>query len=53
LYLEDFGDVPLVQACASVGKTKMEKLYFEAVDPLVEMPLFATFPGNASCLAFE
>jgi aminoglycoside/choline kinase family phosphotransferase len=53
LYLEDFGDVTLVQACANVGKEKMESLYVQAVDRLVEMHLRATFPGNAACLAFR
>ena len=53
LYLEDFGDVTLVEACASVGKAKMEGLYVQAIDRLVEMHLRATFPGNASCLVFR
>ena len=53
VYLEDFGDVTLVQACAGVEKEKMERLYVQAIDRLVEMHLRATFPGNVSCLAFR
>ena len=53
LYLEDFGDVTLGEACASVGKANIERLYGQAVDRLVEMHLRATFPRNASCLAFR
>ena len=53
LYLEDFGDVTLVQACAGVGKVEIESLYVQAVDRLVDMHLRATFPENVSCLAFR
>jgi len=44
LYLEDLGDVTLVQACVIGGKANRECLYIQAVDRLVEMHLRATFP---------
>lgn len=53
LYLEDFGDLTLVQVSNSVGKSELESVYHQAVDQLVEMHLRATFPANASCLAFR
>ena len=53
LYLEDFGDLTLVQACVSGGRIKREYLYGLAIDRLVEMHLGATSPRNASCLAFH
>jgi len=53
LYLEDLGDLTLVQACIIGGKGKKERLYVQAIEQLVEMHLRATFPGNASCLAFH
>ncbi len=53
LYLEDFGDVTLVEACANAGKAKMERLYVQAIDQLVEMHNRATIPRNASCIAFH
>ena len=53
LYLEDFGDVTLAQACHEVSAATIERFYRQAIDVLVDMHAqdFASPPS--SCLAFS
>ena len=53
LYLEDFGDVTLAEACTTAAPAKREHLYAQAIDTLVLIHLRATFPAQPSCLAFR
>ena len=53
LYLEDFGDVTLAQACLENNRLALEDLYSRAIDLLVQIHLRSTFPKNPSCLAFH
>ena len=53
LYLEDFGDLTLAQACLNQGKSQIEKLYSMAVDALVQIHLDATSSADTTCLAFS
>ena len=53
LYLEDFGDVTLAQACLENNSIALEDLYSMAIDLLVQIHLRSTFPKNPSCLAFH
>ena len=53
LYLEDFGDVTLAQACLEKKNVDLEHVYSKAIDLLVQIHLRATSPKNLSCLAFH
>ena len=53
LYLEDFGDVTMAQACLENKRIDVEQVYSKAIDLLVQIHLRATFPKNPSCLAFH
>ncbi|HSC57662.1 MAG TPA: phosphotransferase [Nitrospira sp.] len=53
LYLEDFGDVTLSDACANAGAADLEARYKQAIDVLVEMQSKATSPADPQCLAFH
>jgi aminoglycoside/choline kinase family phosphotransferase len=56
LYLEDFGDMTLAQACGGdrPGATSpVADLYRDAVDALARMHLKATRPRAPECLAFH
>jgi len=53
LYLEDFGDVTLSEACRGAQPQTVETLYRQAVDILVEMQMKATSPPDSQCLAFH
>lgn len=53
LYLEDFGDVLLVQACRRATTAHTTALYREAIDTLVRIQVKATRSVNRSCLAFH
>ncbi len=52
LYLEDFGDVTLAEACSMANPIKVEELYAQAIDMLVDIHLRATLSKDSSCLAF-
>lgn len=52
LYLEDFGDVSLAQACAHKQTAVILKLYSQAIDILAHIHLLATGFGRQTCLAF-
>jgi len=52
LYLEDFGDVTLAQACQESSPGTMERLYRLAIDQLVQLHLQASHPSAIPCVAF-
>lgn len=52
LYLEDFGDVTLADACGHATNAATPDLYRQAVDALVHLHVKATLPANPDCLAF-
>jgi aminoglycoside/choline kinase family phosphotransferase len=53
LYLEDFGDLTLSEACREASAADLEARYMQAVDALVEMQSKATSPADPHCLAFH
>ena len=53
LYLEDFGDLLLVQACQDAIPSEIGQLYREAIETLVQIQSKATVPANPACLAFH
>jgi len=53
LYLEDFGDVTLYQACEDKDRSRIDHLYSQAIDTLVGIHLRGTFPADPHCLAFH
>ena len=53
LYLEDFGDLTLSEACADAGTVDLEARYKQAIDVLVGMQSRATSPADRRCLAFH
>ena len=52
LYLEDFGDVTLAQACRESSLGTVERLYRQAIDQLVQLHLQASHPSPLPCVAF-
>ncbi len=53
LYLEDFGDLTLAEACREASVVDMETRYSQAVDALVDMQSRAGSPADLNCLAFH
>jgi aminoglycoside/choline kinase family phosphotransferase len=53
LYLEDFGDLTLSDACAQARAADIEAHYKQAIDVLVRMQAKATAPADLRCLAFH
>jgi aminoglycoside/choline kinase family phosphotransferase len=53
LYLEDFGDVTLAQACQGATAETIEQFYRQAIDVLVRIHVHASVPSNIPCLAFS
>jgi N-acetylmuramate 1-kinase len=53
LYLEDFGDLTLAEACRGANVTDLAAHYTQAVDALVQMQSKATEAGDSNCLAFH
>lgn len=53
LYLEDFGDVTLAEACRQAEDAEQASLYHAAVDTLVRIHTKATSPANPGCVAFH
>jgi N-acetylmuramate 1-kinase len=53
LYLEDFGDVTLADACTDAPPATVRALYRQAIDILVQIHTAATQPPNAGCIAFD
>jgi len=52
LYLEDFGDVTLAQACKGAPLQVVERWYGQAIDQLVDLHVGASNPSASGCLAF-
>jgi hypothetical protein len=53
LYLEDFGDLTLSEACCKASAEELEARYTQAVDALAHMQSKATSPADPNCLAFH
>ena len=53
LYLEDFGDLTLADACRQADRAKMEALYRQAIDQLVQFQVTGTTPPEPRCIAFH
>jgi aminoglycoside/choline kinase family phosphotransferase len=53
LYLEDFGDLTLSEACRGVSETDLEARYTQAVDVLAHMQSTVTSLADSNCLAFH
>ncbi len=52
LFLEDFGDVTLAQACEGSSIAAIEQLYRQAIDVLVQIHVQASVSSKSPCLAF-
>jgi aminoglycoside/choline kinase family phosphotransferase len=53
LYLEDFGDLTLAEACREANAADMEAHYTQAVDALAQMQSTVTSLADSNCLAFH
>ena len=53
LYLEDFGDMTLAQACKDAPTNVIERWYGQAIDQLVHLHGRASQPSASPCLAFS
>lgn len=53
LYLEDFGDLLLVQACQDGRSPETARHYHQAIETLVRIHTAATSPADARCIAFH
>ncbi|HVG02234.1 MAG TPA: phosphotransferase [Nitrospira sp.] len=53
LYLEDFGDLTLADACRQADRAKVEALYRQAIDQLVQFQVKGTTPPEPHCIAFH
>ena len=53
LYLEDFGDLTLAEACRHADHAKVETLYRQAIDQLVQFQVKGTRPPAPRCIAFH
>ena len=53
LYLEDFGDLTLSEACRKASVADVEARYTQAVDALAQMQSEATSLADQNCLAFH
>ena len=53
LYLEDFGDLTLSEACRKASAADVEARYMQAVDALAQMQSEATSLADQNCLAFH
>jgi aminoglycoside/choline kinase family phosphotransferase len=53
LYMEDFGDVTLSEACIGASAAVIENKYEQAIATLVRIQSNATSPADPTCLAFH
>ncbi|MFQ5991721.1 MAG: hypothetical protein ACE5NA_04710, partial [Nitrospiraceae bacterium] len=53
LYLEDFGDLTMTQACQNGEIGYVRSLYRQAIDGLIHIQVNSTRPADPSCLAFH
>ena len=52
LYLEDFGDITLAQACKGAPLQVVERWYSQAIDQLVHLHVGVSQPSASACMAF-
>lgn len=53
LYLEDFGDLTLAEACREADRGTIQSLYGEAIRQLVAFQVKGTTPADPGCIAFH
>lgn len=53
IYLEDFGDLTLAEACRDAAPSRIAALYRRAIDGIVVLQTKGTAPGNPQCVAFH
>lgn len=53
LYLEDFGDLLLVQACQDGRSPETARHYHQAIETLARIHTAATSPADTRCIAFH
>ncbi len=53
LFLEDFGDLTLAEACRHADRANVEALYRQAIDQLVQFQVKGTSPPEPRCIAFH
>ncbi len=53
LYLEDFGDLTLAEACRDAAPPRIAALYRRAIDGIVVLQTKGTTPANPNCVAFH
>jgi aminoglycoside/choline kinase family phosphotransferase/choline kinase len=53
LYLEDFGDLTLAEACRDADRARLVALYRQAIDQLVLLQVKGTNPPAPGCIAFH
>lgn len=53
LYLEDFGDLTLAEACREADRDRVVALYRQAIDQLVLLQVKGTHPPAPGCIAFH
>ncbi|GAB1722721.1 MAG: putative Phosphotransferase [Nitrospira sp.] len=53
LYLEDFGDLTLAEACRHAAPAKLDALYRQAIDQLTLLQVKGTTPPAPGCIAFH
>jgi aminoglycoside/choline kinase family phosphotransferase len=53
LYLEDFGDLSLAEACRHADSSTIERLYRQAIDGLVLLQVKGTALRDPGCIAFH
>lgn len=53
LYLEDFGDLTLMEACQQAGAADLLARYKQAIDDLVRIHSRATVPADLGCIVFH
>ena len=53
LFLEDFGDLTLAEACRHADRANVEALYRQAIDQLVQFQVKGTTPPEPRCIAFH
>ena len=53
LFLQDFGDLTLAEACRHADRANVEALYRQAIDQLVQFQVKGTTPPEPRCIAFH
>jgi aminoglycoside/choline kinase family phosphotransferase len=53
LYLEDFGDLSLAEACRHADRPTIDRLYRQAIEGLILLQARGTSPRDPGCIAFH